>query len=114
TTTFPGVGFFQLSPSVVGEVLGTPAGGQLGSYDLTTAFAQINSDVPNFLSVAVQIFATDQGNLTFNNISFLTFEAVTRGSAVPLPATLPLFTGGVGLIGLLARRRKHRHAAQLP
>src|SRR5262249_43125448 len=92
---------------------GTPAGGQLGSYDLTTAFAQINSNSPNFLSVIVQTFATDQGNLTFNNISFLTFEADIPGSALPLPAALPLVAGGIGLIGVLASRGKLRQAAQL-
>lgn len=34
-------------------------------------------------------------------------------SATPLPTALPLFAGGLGLIGLLTRRRKQRHAAQL-
>ena len=29
----------------------------------------------------------------------------------PIPAALPLFASGVGLIGLLARRRKQRHAS---
>jgi len=109
--TFPSVGFFQTSPSVVGEALGTPAGGQLGSYDLTTAFAQINSNSPNFVSFIVQTFATDQGNLTFDHISFLTFEAVIRGSEVPLPAALPLFATGLGALGLLGWRRKRKQAA---
>ena len=44
----------------------------------------------------------------------VTFDAnFTFGStsATPLPATLPLFAGGAGLIGLLARRRKQKRAA---
>jgi hypothetical protein len=32
-------------------------------------------------------------------------------SATPLPAALPMFAGGAGLIGLLARRRKQKRAA---
>ena len=41
-------------------------------------------------------------------------NGVTASSATPVPAALPLFAGGLGLIGLLARRRKQRYAAQLP
>lgn len=33
------------------------------------------------------------------------------GLATPLPAALPLFAGGLGVIGLLARRRKRKSAA---
>jgi hypothetical protein len=40
------------------------------------------------------------------------FQA-TFDSATPLPAALPLFAGGLGLIGLLTRRRKQRHDAAL-
>jgi hypothetical protein len=36
--------------------------------------------------------------------------SVTAADATPLPAALPLFAGGLGLIGLLARRRKQRAA----
>lgn len=31
----------------------------------------------------------------------------------PLPAALPLFAGGIGLVGLLARRGKQRAPARL-
>jgi PEP-CTERM motif len=47
----------------------------------------------------------------------IVFDDVTFGSATPgqtpLPATAPLLAGGLGLIGLLARRRKQKHAAAL-
>jgi hypothetical protein len=36
---------------------------------------------------------------------------VTVGSEVPLPAALPLFAGGLGMIGLLARRRRQARTA---
>lgn len=32
----------------------------------------------------------------------------------PVPAALPLFMGGLGLIGFLARRKKRKHTAHLP
>ena len=31
----------------------------------------------------------------------------------PIPASLPLFAGGLGLIGLLSRRRKQKAAAAI-
>jgi len=39
-------------------------------------------------------------NFNFNDVA-----------ATPLPAALPLFAGGIGLIGLLARRRKRKALA---
>jgi len=35
---------------------------------------------------------------------------ITRVSAVPLPAALPLFAGGIGLFALMSRRRKKQAA----
>ena len=44
------------------------------------------------------------GDFDYNDDSFVFTNVST--SQTPLPATLPLFAGGVGLIGLLTRRRK--------
>jgi hypothetical protein len=38
---------------------------------------------------------------------------VTAVGATPLPAALPLFAGGLGVIGLLARRRRRKNAAAI-
>lgn len=35
----------------------------------------------------------------------------TAVTATPLPAALPLFAGGLGMIGLFSRRRKQKKAA---
>ncbi len=108
--TFPGVGFFQ-SPTFAGEVLGTASDGPLGSYDLTTAFAQISTATAgNFVSFGPDPFTTDSGDLIFTHISQLTFEAIIPGSETPLPAAFPLFVSGLGALGLIARRRKQKPA----
>jgi hypothetical protein len=41
------------------------------------------------------------------------FRLLSEPTVIPLPAALPLFAGGLGVIALLAHRRKQRHAAQL-
>ncbi len=51
------------------------------------------------------LLAGNFGNLT------ATVESDTQISTVPLPAALPLFAGGLGLLGLLGWRRKRTVAA---
>jgi hypothetical protein len=54
-----------------------------------------------------------------NTVSFLSptrdlpiaVAELTPPATTPLPAALPMFMGGAGLIGLLARRRKKKSAA---
>ena len=47
------------------------------------------------------------GNWDFA-IDNVTFDQPLGTSATPLPATLPLFAGGLGFVGYLAKRRKER------
>jgi hypothetical protein len=49
-------------------------------------------------------FGNSDPNLSFARNESFTIEAV----ATPLPATLPLFAGGLGVVGYLTRRRKRR------
>ena len=47
-------------------------------------------------------------NYFVDDLSITTADATT-----PLPAALPLFAGGLGVMGLLARRRKRKAVAAL-
>ena len=54
------------------------------------------------------VIQTDQANIS--QVPG-TWSSVTTPSAVPLPAALPLFAGGLGALGLLGWRRKRKAAA---
>jgi hypothetical protein len=66
--------------------------GNYGGYYLLDA----NSDPSGVLSGAVPGF---------------NFSITEETSTTPLPAALPLFAGGLGLMGLLARRKKRKSSA---
>ena len=57
----------------------------------------------------------DLSNLP-NGVSFLESDGIGNSlpnvSATPIPATLPLFAGGLGLVGFLTKRRKSAKAVQ--
>jgi hypothetical protein len=55
--------------------------------------------------------ATDTYTETGSGTATFTAETATPTSNTPLPATLPLFASGLGVVGLLARRWKKKAAA---
>ena len=66
----------------------------VGSFDLHSIF------IEGFIGDFNTGHFTDQFTTSFS-----------VGAATPLPAALPLFAGGLGVIGLLARRRKRKQIA---
>ena len=79
------------------------AGGSSASSEFSNSLDFLIGSALFNLPDGVTVDAPD--SFVFNNI----FAPPT--SATPLPAALPLFAGGLGVIGLLARRRTRKQAA---
>jgi hypothetical protein len=60
-----------------------------------------------WFSLATDSF-TETGSGT---ATFTPFTPTSNGANTPLPAALPLFASGLGVVGLLARRRKRKNIA---
>ena len=54
-----------------------------------------------------------QGLFTNPDSTVFVDEVSAVAAATPLPAALPLFAGGLGVIGLLAQRRKRKRSAKI-
>ena len=70
-------------------------------------------DLPLSLEVTSYLFNLF-GPLTYTPVLTVEFTgnlALTSPNAVPLPATLPLFASGLGVLGLLGWRRKRKNKA---
>lgn len=91
---FGGTESYQVILNNVPLGLGTYVGTS-GAFTLVTAPALL-------LASNTLVF---QGLFT-NPDSTVFIDEVNAAAATPLPAALPLFAGGLGIIGLLARRRK--------
>jgi hypothetical protein len=70
----------------------------------TLGFSSINSGIA--LAFEDLLGGSQNSDFDYND-----FDAVITGiidpTPTPLPATLPLFAGGLGFVGYLAKRRKH-------
>ena len=66
----------------------------------------------SFGQFLVTATGTDTITLAFqDDPGFIAIDNLAVASATPLPAALPMFIGGAGLVALLARRRKQKQAA---
>jgi hypothetical protein len=100
-TASPGfMGFLQTAPGFADETMTNTV---FETYNLTTPLGLTAGG----LSVANNTYTTSGGNLVFGDITSLNFGA----TVTPLPAALPLFAGGLGLMALIANRRKRKTTA---
>ena len=96
------LGFTSTRPTAVGgqfgQIIANP-GKSTGIFDECLAS---NTPTCNSFGFGIDKATGPGGNLVLQS---------TDVAQTPLPAALPMFLGGAGLIGLLARRRKQKRAA---
>jgi len=87
------------------------------TFGLSNGFSTtISPTLPNFQTQFLGFISTDPFSsitLTVPTDASWVVEDVTTASATPLPAALPLFATGLGVMGWLARRRKRKASAVL-
>jgi hypothetical protein len=119
-TTLPGVGTAGVATQVP-AFIGFPLGVTSGSFSNTFSLLDSATYNPAFLtsfggSIASADAAFEAGLLggtTYYNIhTSVVPGGEIRGflAATPVPAALPLFAGGLALMGFIARRRKRKGA----
>jgi hypothetical protein len=71
-----------------------------------------NGTIPAGTYVAFEDLLASQGSdFDYNDDSFVFFNLATNTGSTPIPGALPLFASGIGLIGVLALRRKRKNLA---
>ncbi len=81
--------------------------------DVTNPSALSTWAVDPALTTMVGFSEYISGGSIFVNWQNLPIAGQVALSNTPLPAALPLFAGGLGVVGLLARRRKRKNTAAL-
>jgi len=107
-----GVGSSLALPSPTGHTIGLVFNIALAGPNALASTAPTAFDLADF-STQSQFFLvqTDLASGQFVGQSQLVFDLTGVTAETPLPAALPMFLGGAGLLGLLARRRKQRRVA---
>lgn len=133
-TVGPGVEFGHLEPGVVlitadftanviRDMCVSPEGSCVNSVLLVGDACTFTASTPGFFNGLLKVGDTFVGDVTdtllgdtltvswagsqdWSGSQDATFNFTGPVSATPLPATLPLFVGGLGVVGYLARRRK--------
>jgi hypothetical protein len=94
------------TPFFVGEGLSVAS---LASYALATAFPLTSGSVTQ---TPGSVYLTSAGDLTFTDISSLSFQAEL--APVPLPSSLPLFAVALGMMGLMGWRSMRKASITFP
>ena len=78
------------------------------SFDNEGLLADVGTILASLIDFPYIITERADGTFTYDvgNV----YNGLSGDSTTPIPAALPLFAGGLGVIGLLARRRKRRQA----
>jgi len=108
TSNLDGDGMFTITPTNLasGSQFQTGTAGQI--YTLSAEESGTGASTVLFLDLSTNSWRLEEGSdsgATSAQGAF-TITGPTLVSATPLPATLPLFAGGLGFVGYLAKRRK--------
>jgi PEP-CTERM motif len=84
-------------------------GGDSSQDPIKTIYFHLHAGMPAAATLTIIDIIYEQGVTEFHTASTVT---VPHSDAVPLPAALPLFASGLGVMAWMARRKKRKAAAE--